>query len=216
MELKQDRIVRLEEYIQRSIDNKEMPGAALAIATKEKVLYRNAFGTAHSKENIPMGTDTIFDLASLTKVCATLPSILHLMENGSLDPNDRVSRFLPFFNNNDITIKHLLTHSSGLPASLNFHRKNYTTEEAVKDIANLFKSLEPDEKVIYSDLNFILLGHLVEIISSMNLADYSKKYIFEPLEMKDTYFNPDEKLKKRIAATEYREHLQDFQWGDGA
>ncbi|WP_433745103.1 serine hydrolase domain-containing protein [Falsibacillus pallidus] len=213
MKLKQERISKLEEYIKESIDRGQMPGAVLTVITKDSVLYEQAFGAAHSEKNIPMKTDTIFDLASLTKVCATLPSVLRLIEDGSLDLNDRVSRFLPFFNNQDITIKHLLTHSSGLPASLNFHRKSYTTEEAVKDIANLFKSLEPDEKVIYSDLNFILLGYLVEVISTMNLADFSQKYIYQPLGMINTYFNPDSSLKNQIAATEYRDHLQDFEWG---
>ncbi|WP_240338289.1 serine hydrolase domain-containing protein [Peribacillus alkalitolerans] len=213
MELKQERVNRLQDYIQGCIDTKEMPGAALAIVTKDKLLFQKAFGNAHSEKKLPISTETIFDLASLTKVCATLPAILHLIETGSLDLNDRISRFLPFFAQHEITIKHLLTHSSGLPASLNFHRKNYSLEEAVHDISNLFKSLEPQEKVIYSDLNYIILGFLVEKISSMNLSEYARKHIFEPLEMIDTYFNPAAKLKKRIAATEYREHLQDFQWG---
>ncbi|RDI36466.1 serine hydrolase domain-containing protein [Falsibacillus pallidus] len=213
MKLKQVRVAHLEKFIDRWIEEQMMPGAVLAIVTKDDVLYQKAFGTAHSKEKIPMSTDTIFDLASLTKVCATTPAILHLIESGSIDLNDRVSRILPFFNSNEITIKHLLTHTSGLPASLNFHRKKYTTEEAVKDIANLFKSVELDEKVIYSDLNFILLGYIVEVLSSKNLADYCRETIYGPLGMNETFFNPDDKYKKRIAATEYREHLKDYQWG---
>ncbi|RLQ94779.1 serine hydrolase domain-containing protein [Falsibacillus albus] len=213
MKLIPERVEKLNAFIQQQIDEKQIPGAAVAILTKDQVLMENYYGLAHVDQKLPVQRDTIFDLASLTKVCATLPAILSLIESGNLDIHDRLSRYLPEFADQPITIKHLLTHTSGLPASLNFYRKNYTIEEAVSDIAELHKSIGPDEKVIYSDLNFILLGHLVKVITSMKLDAFTQKYVFDPLEMKDTYFNPPDHLQNRIAATEYRDHLQDYQWG---
>ena len=213
MRLDKKRIENLEGFIQNMIERQVIPGAVIGIFTKDKALYRNAYGMAHAKKGIPMTEDTIFDLASLTKVCATLPAILILMEKGELDLNDRIERFLPEFADNPITIKHLLTHTSGLPATLDFSTKKYSLKEAVKEIAHFPTSHQPGEAVIYSDLNYILLGYIVEVLTSSSLAEFTTLHIYKPLNMKDTCFTPVTHNRERFAATEFREELGDYQWG---
>lgn len=206
---------RVAEVLDEAVQNCHIPGAVIAITTSDETIYKGAFGYSHETKRIQMREDTIFDLASLTKVTATLPAIIQLQEKGLLDIDDSVSLYLPQLEKNhyEVTIKHLLTHTSGFRPEIKFYRLNANKDEVIDLISNLEDRKPVETEVIYSDLNFILLGKIVEQIVQMPLDVYTATSFYEPLEMNDTYFNPPESEKNRIAATEFMESIQDFQWG---
>jgi serine-type D-Ala-D-Ala carboxypeptidase len=207
---------KVSQLIEKMILDEHIPGAVIGVTTAEKTIYKQSFGYSHYGEKLKMTEETIFDLASLTKVTATLPSILQLLDQGEIELDDPVSYYLPEFmrDHQDITIKHLLTHSSGFQPEIKFHLHNIKVSETINTIAQIKEKKSPGEEVIYSDLNYILLGKIVEKVTGMSLANYTTKNIIEPLGMKDTYFNPPKYEKERIAATEYIESLNDYRWGE--
>ena len=206
---------RVSEYLAKAVEKSEVPGVVVGVTTKDKLIYKKANGYAHYNQKIRMQENTIFDLASLTKVVSTLPVILQLLDYGLLDLDDPVSFYLSSFEKNhcDITIKHLLTHTSGFPAEIKFYQQELDKTAAIEMIAQITDKKTVGEKGIYSDLNYILLGAIAELLVNQTLDVYSKKAIFEPLGMKNTIFNPPEQLKNNIAATEFMEAIQDYQWG---
>lgn len=206
---------RIADVLQKAVQEHHIPGAVIAITTSDETIYKGAFGYAHEPNQIQMKEDTIFDLASLTKVTATLPAIMQLQEAGLLDIDDSISYYLTQFeeNHQEVTIKHLLTHTSGFRPEIKFYRLNANKDEAI-DIISKLEDMKPVEtEVVYSDLNYILLGRIVEQIVGMPLEEYTTTSIYQPLGMNDTYFNPPESKKKRVAATEYIDLIQDYQWG---
>lgn len=195
----------------------EIPGAVCAVVHRGKVVGPRAFGLAvRTPVRIPATPLTVFDLASLTKVVATLPSILVLMEMGKLRLDDRVALFLPDFAANgkeSITIRHLLTHTSGLPAHVKFYEMGLDRAGIVRKICEMEAS-SPGEHVVYSDLGFIILGEIVERITGKRLDEFARENIWRPLGMNDTCFLPGESSRHRIAATEYRADLKKLMWGE--
>ena len=154
-----------------------------------------------------MTEDTVFDLASLTKPIATAMSIMLLVEDGKLKLDDPIAKYLPAFARNStesITIAELLTHVSGFIADN--PEKDYESgrETAWKNLFALEPTQEPGSKFVYSDMNFILLGKIVEKTSGMGLDEFSRKRVFEPLGMKETGFLPGPDQRKRAAPTENR------------
>ncbi|HWL26597.1 MAG TPA: serine hydrolase domain-containing protein [Ureibacillus sp.] len=206
---------KVAEILEKAIEDRLIPGAVISVTDEESTIYQKAFGYAHDANKLSMTKSTIFDLASLTKVVATLPAVLQLLDQGQLDLDDSVSHYLPQFEENhpDLTLKHFLTHTSGLQPEIRFWQQNLSVDEAIDLIAQMKEKKPVGTEVIYSDLNFITLGKIVEKITNMPLDVYTKKFIYEPLEMKDTVFNPAPDIQNRIAATEYRETLNDYQWG---
>jgi CubicO group peptidase (beta-lactamase class C family) len=146
-----------------------------------------------------MTPDTIFDLASLTKVVATTTAVLQLRERGALSLDEPVRRWLPELSGSDITVRQLLTHSSGLPADNALERYEHGHDAAIAAIARLAHAKDPVTRYEYSDLGFILLGELVERVAHRSLAAYARDEIFEPLSMNDTGFSAD---ARRAAPTE--------------
>lgn len=203
------------ELLEKSVHERHIPGAVVAVTTADETIYKQAFGFSHEAKKIRMTEDTIFDLASLTKVTATLPAILQLLEKGLLDIDDYVYYYLPQFEkyHGDVTIKHLLTHTSGFQPEIKFYLLNKSKSEAIDVISELKDRKPVDREVVYSDLNFIVLGKIIEQIVQMPLNQYTANHIYGPLGMTDTYFNPPHSEIHRIAATEYLETIQDFQWG---
>jgi CubicO group peptidase (beta-lactamase class C family) len=211
----QNRLTKAVDFLEKSIDEDLIPGATVIVTYQGETILFKGLGKAHKEKQNAITKETIYDVASLTKVCATLPSILTLIENGELIFDDPVSRFIPEFQDGStkINLRHLLTHTSGLPASSNFHEKKYTLEEAIHKVCHLSPNVEPGTKVIYSDLNFILLGWIVEKISDQRLDQFAKQHIYDPLGMIDTEFNPPVEKRNRIAATEFSEEINDYIWG---
>jgi uncharacterized protein YbbC (DUF1343 family)/CubicO group peptidase (beta-lactamase class C family) len=195
--------------VEDAIRQGQVPGAVLLVWHNGEVVYRKAFGSrslepAHSA----MTVDTIFDIASLTKVVATTTAIMQLVEQGKVRLNDPVVRYLPEFGQNgkqQVTVRELLTHFSGLPKDLPL---NYPWQGRDTGYRLAFSSeLEypPGSHFMYSDVNFITLGAIVEKVSGERLDTYCEKNIFIPLGMMHTRFLPPASWLPSIAPTQYDE-----------
>jgi uncharacterized protein YbbC (DUF1343 family)/CubicO group peptidase (beta-lactamase class C family) len=202
-----ENLKQIPGIVNEAISKRQIPGAVILIGDHEKVLYRSAFGDRALKpEKLPMTADTIFDIASLTKVIATATAVMQLAENGRLDINAPVVKYWPEFGANgkqEITIRQLLTHYSGLRADLPLKPGWSGYEASLLKIIAERPGYSPGTHFEYSDINFQILGELVQRLSGQPLAAYCDEHIFRPLGMKDTFFNPSRKLRSRIAPTEY-------------
>ncbi len=202
--------------IERAITQKIIPGAVLAVVFKQKLVYLKAYGRRQLKPAVlPMQTNTLFDMASLTKPIATGTTVMQLIEQGRLRLGDRVTDFLPDFKNwrdssgheEPMRIIHLLTHSSGLPAYAHpsLLKKLYgrvdraTLEKHIDSVERLYK---PGTAFKYSGLNMITLQRIIEQLTGQKLADYSREHIFRPLGMRDTGFRLRPEQIARCAPTE--------------
>jgi uncharacterized protein YbbC (DUF1343 family)/CubicO group peptidase (beta-lactamase class C family) len=192
--------------VEAAIARRELPGAVVVVGRGDAVVYHRAFGQrAVAPAAEPMTEDTIFDLASLTKVVATTTSVMKLMEQGQVRLNDPVALFIPEFaryGKNGITIRHLLTHTSGLRPDLELEAEFNGSDEAVRRAVEEVPTAPPGERFVYSDINFFLLGDIVRRVSGVRLDVYAKREIFEPLGMNDTAFLPPDAWRGRIAPTE--------------
>jgi CubicO group peptidase (beta-lactamase class C family) len=152
-----------------------------------------------------MTLDTIFDAASLTKIVATTSSVMKLIERGRIRLNDPASRYVPEFAPNgkdQITLRHLLTHTSGLRPIPALPQKWQGSDDVLKAIYADTLISPPGARFTYSDTGFILLGELVRRVSGFPLDEYALRNIFQPAGMKDTRFLPPEEWRARIAPTE--------------
>lgn len=184
-----DRVKGLDELLNEAVKNGVFPGANYVIVSKYGK-YMNSFG---KKALIPNEEDnsieTLYDMASCTKVLSTTSCIMKLLEMGKLRLYDSVSQYIPQFIHKDILIWDLLTHSSGLPADVHRAARLKSKEELLEKIFNVELKYERLTNVVYSDIGFILLGLIVEKVSGMALDEFAKKFVFDPLEMFNTGFN---------------------------
>ncbi|MEE2967306.1 MAG: serine hydrolase domain-containing protein [Verrucomicrobiota bacterium] len=194
----------IDSAINEAVNKSKIPGGVIWLE-KENKKYHKAYG---HQSLLPvkraMKNASIFDAASLTKVMATAPSIMILIEQGRIALDDPVRKHLPEFNGgnkNKVTIKQLLTHTSGLRPVLPKKPAWKGYDEAIKlGISQKLVEL-PGKKFRYSDINFILLGEIVRRVSGKRLDRFSKEKIFQPLQMVDTNFKPSRDLLPRIAPT---------------
>ncbi len=202
-------MVSAAELIDDAVARGVIPGAVLAagIGSAQPVLLHVA-GDAQrdAAARRPMSADTIFDLASLTKVTATLPSVLHLIARGAVGLDDPVDRFLPAFRGagkDQVTVRQLLTHTSGLPDSRKYYE--YLHDPAQIRTAALAEPLvsPPGSVVRYSDVGFIALGELCASVAGCGLDRLVRDVVCEPLGMADTGYLPEPALSGRIASTEH-------------
>lgn len=204
--LKEEQLSAISGIIEKAISSDQIPGAVVLVGSNDRVLFRKAFGyRSVDPKKMPMTFDTIFDLASLTKVIATTTAIMQLVEKGSLRLEDTVSEYWPEFKTNGkdkITVRELLTHYSGLRPDLDMNPKWSGYAKALKLIINEKPVSTPGTRFLYSDINFEILGELVHIISGKTLDVYCAENIFKPLGMKDTVFKPSSSLHKKIAPAE--------------
>jgi uncharacterized protein YbbC (DUF1343 family)/CubicO group peptidase (beta-lactamase class C family) len=205
------RLALIEPLVNDAIARHELPGAVVLAGRGNQVLYKRAFGNRAVVPSVePMTVDTIFDLASLTKVVATTTAVMLLVEDGRLRLSDRVSDHVPGFERygkDRITIRHLLTHTSGLRPDLDLEDAFEGPAEAIKRAVEEVPVALPNERVIYSDINFFVLGHIVERTTRETLDAFLKARVFEPLGMRDTGFLPPASFRTRIAPTESCEPL---------
>lgn len=196
----------VDNIISSGISNAAFPGAQLIVGNEEGIVYEKCYGNFTYDESSPTVTkDCMFDLASVTKVVATTTAIMQLYDRNMIDIHARVSDFIPEFANNgkeDITILNLLLHNSGLKAFVPFYQTMSSREEVLNYIYNIDLEYGTGTKTVYSDLNAILLGIIVERVSGMKLDEYCRKNIFEALGMNNTTFVPGEELKSKILPTE--------------
>ena len=207
---------KIMNFLQKEIDLEHIPGAVLSVSYQGQSILEEAIGYRTVFPAVtPMKRDTVFDLASLTKVVATLPAILKLLEEGEVRLDDPVSHFLPDFSHHGkehITLQHLLTHTSGLPAHKQYYKDNLSTKEIVSSIYEQELEYETGEKVIYSDLGLIMLYKVIETVTEEKYADFLKREFFQPLEMLETGFNPSFE-SERYAATELDDKTNNHKLG---
>ena len=199
------RLAVLDPIVNKAIAGQEIPGAVLVVGHDGQVVYRKAYGSrALEPRREPMTLDTVFDCASLTKVVATTTAIMQLWEQGKFRMNDPVAKYLPEFGQNgkqDITIRELLVHYSGLAPDLDLTKKWEGKETAYRMAFEGAPERPPGAAFAYSDINFVVLGALVERISGEPLDEYAAKHIFGPLGMKETRFGSPHSREPRIAPT---------------
>jgi uncharacterized protein YbbC (DUF1343 family) len=205
------RLALIEPLVAEAIARHELPGAVVLAGRGSQILYKRAFGNRAVATAVePMTVDTIFDLASLTKVVATTTAVMLLVEDGRLRLSDRVSDHVPGFERygkGRITIRHLLTHTSGLRPDLDLEDPFEGAPEAIRRAVEEVPVALPNERVIYSDINFFLLGHIVERTTHETLEAFLQSRVFGPLGMRDTGFLPPSSVRNRIAPTESCEPL---------
>src|SRR3989440_6829779 len=218
--LSAERLARMDAVIRASIEKKELPGAVVLVARHGKVIWRKAYGArAVEPQREAMTTDTIFDLASLTKVVATTTSIMILIEQGKIRLSDTVVQFIPEMKGEGrdaITIEQLLTHMTGFAPDFDLRNRWSGYDEAIKRLYREPLRSPPGTRFVYSDINYIALGEVVHRVSGMMLDEFARQNIFAPLGMRDTGFRPDAKLRPRIAPTEKRRGQMNYLGDSGA
>lgn len=197
---------RIAPVVEAAIADRRMPGAVVLVGRGDTVVYERAFGQrAIEPAAEPMTLDTVFDAASVTKVVATTTAVMQLVEQGKVRLADRVSAYVPGFERygkGDITVRHLLTHTSGLRPDLDLTDEFEGYDTAIARAVEEVPVAAPDERFIYSDIGFFLLGHIVQRVSGQRLEEYARAHVFAPIGMVDTMFLPPAALRPRIAPTE--------------
>ncbi len=197
----------LSGFLSEHINSGEFPSAVYLVGERDQIIYTDALGHSLVQPyRIATTLDTIYDLASLTKPLVTGMLCARRIELGELTLDSSVSHYLPEFERTDkqmITVRELLTHTSGLPAWRPLYiLAEDEPERAAGAIASLDLEYKPGTRVVYSDLGFIALGILLERMTGQRLADMAQREIFEPLQLKQTFFNPELALQTGIAACE--------------
>ena len=196
----------LDSIMEAAVAQDEIPGGVVLVSHRGQVIYRKAFGErALIPHREKMTVDTIFDLASLTKLFATTPSIMRLLEEGKIRLNDPLVKYMPEFASNgkdQITIRMLLTHTSGLAPDPPLSAALAGEEALMQEIDNETLLAPPGDRFIYSDTNFILLGELVKRITGQRLDQYAEENFYRPMRMRHTRFLPPSAWIPEIAPTE--------------
>ncbi len=203
------RLAALDAIFGQAIRENQIPGAVAVVGHGGQIVYRKAFGfRALEPRREPMTLDTVFDIASLTKPIATATSVMRMVELGQVRLNDPVAKYLPDFGKygkDEITIRQLLTHFSGLREDLDL-KQRWEGKETAYRLADEEKPVTPPgAQFRYSDINYIVLGELVERLSGMPLDKYADAHVFQPLGMTETGFGPQAGMGARVAPTEYDE-----------
>ena len=188
------RMSAIDTAVADAIARHQLPGAVVVIGRGDTVAWRKAYGQrAIVPSPEPMTLDTIFDLASLTKVVATTPAVMMLVEEGRIRLTDPVASFIPEFakyGKDRVTVRDLLTHMSGLRPDLDLGEPWTGTEEAIRRASEEVLTDPPGRRFVYSDINFLLLGEIVSRVSGKPLNTFVRDQIFAPLGMTETRFNP--------------------------
>lgn len=222
-----DMLASIAPLVEDSIEQGFYPGAVILAANNGEIIYRGVFGSRSIlPQTATMKFNTIFDVASLTKVIVTTTAVMQLVEQGKLALDAPVAKYWPAFAQNGkakVTVRQLLTHTSGFEPDIPGMEFKWSKKiiparawqgktEALQRITQLKLAYAPNTKFVYSDINFITLGYLVELISHQPLDQYAQKNIFQPLGMRDSSFLPATKLRSRIAPTLLMN--QKLRWGE--
>jgi len=202
------RLSQIDAVVEKDIAEHRLPGAVVLVARNGRVVKRSAYGaraTEPSREG--MTTDTIFDLASLTKVVATATSIMILIERGKVRLSDPLSTYIPEIKGEGrdrITIELLLTHRAGYAPDFDLKERWTGYDEAIKRLIHEPLRNPPGARFVYSDIGYIALGEVVQQASGLSLDEFARQNIFAPLGMHNTGFLPNAHQRARTAPTEKR------------
>lgn len=207
------KLSQIDSIVDNALKNGITPGAVVLITKDGKIIKDSAYGYAEKydkgkllKNPRKMTVNTMFDLASITKVMDTTPSIMKLVEEGRISIYDPVVKYFPNFGKNGksaITIEDLLTHTSGLPHWAPAYLSAGNSSEVLKYIENMKLDYKIGSKRVYSDFNFMLLGYIVEKVTHEPLDIFAEHQFYRPLGLKHTMFSPNKKEIKDIAATSW-------------
>jgi CubicO group peptidase (beta-lactamase class C family) len=190
----------LERFVGQQIDKKTFPGVSILAAAGDRVVYERCFGRrATWPAPEPLDSDTLFDLASLTKPLVTAFLAAYFIEKKQWRLEDEARRFLPQLAL-PVTLGQLLTHSAGLPPWHPFYL--YRPQDDLAQVATLGGMADPGSRVLYSDIGYILLKHLLEKVSGAGFQELAARAIFEPLRLRNTFLRVPPELKGRCAPTE--------------
>jgi len=202
--------LEVDSIIEKAISDSAFPGAVLLVSRDMRIVHEKAYGTyTYDPASPKVTTSTIFDLASVSKVVGTTTAAMILIDREELNLDDKVIKYLPEFNNNgkeNITIKNLLLHNSGLAAFKKYYDVYSTAKEVINDIMNLTPEQGPGSKYVYSDLGMITLQKVIERITGQSLDKFLEENLFAPLGMTSTMYNPPTESKDNCMPTE----LDDF------
>ena len=200
-----DDLIHTRDLLAEGLETPEYTSAVYLIARHGKIAASGALGHIGDEQCTPTTMDSLFDLASLTKPIATATSLLILIERGMLHLGDPVEGFFPsrdLKHLSGITIRHLATHTSGLPAWVDMYTRGQSRSEAVDELLHTPLEYAPGAKYVYSCLGYIMLGLIIERVTGASLAEFTAENIFRPLGMADTRFNPSLDDIHRIVRTE--------------
>ncbi|MBK7500842.1 MAG: serine hydrolase [Ignavibacteriales bacterium] len=197
----------VDRVINKAIEDKSFPGGVVLVWKDGKTIYEKAYGNyTYDPESSPkVKTNTLYDLASVTKVVATTTAAMICYDRELFSLDDKVIKYIPEFGVNgkeNITIKNLLLHNSGLPAWKKFYGRNLNCDDVINEIYSSELEYKIGEKTVYSDLGIITLGKIIEKVTNKSLDNFCEVEIFNPLEMNTTFYNPKDSLKKLCAPTE--------------
>ncbi|MBT3676282.1 MAG: serine hydrolase [Candidatus Marinimicrobia bacterium] len=205
-------IEQVKDYLSQAVADSAFPGGVLLAAKDGKIFLHESFGYHTYKKDERVTRGDIYDLASITKVIATTSAVMKLVDQKKLSLDDKVVDHLPGFKGNqkkyfnqksETTIRHLMTHTAGLPPFKQYYLMKSNLETRLDSIMNTEPTIGLEEKTIYSDVGLIALGKVIESASGVPLDLLVDSIIFTPLGMNSTYFNPPRKRIKRIVPTEY-------------
>jgi len=207
----EQRFSRIGQVVEEEIEKGNFPGAVVLVGRQNDILYWEAFGREVVEPfEEPIDRRTVFDIASMTKPIATATSIMILVDRKEIELDDYVGEYLPAFACNgkeEVRIRHLLTHTSELPAYTNADTLkeqfgNPCPERVIEKICGFEAAGKPGEEFCYSCLGYITLAKIVEVVSGKSIGDFSRQNIFARLGMKNSDYNPPDSWDKNIAATE--------------
>jgi beta-glucosidase-like glycosyl hydrolase/CubicO group peptidase (beta-lactamase class C family) len=206
--LSPDSLSNIDDIMNEAIFDSTFPGGLVTVVRNGTIAYQKGFGYQTYNKLNSINQDAIYDLASLTKVTATTPAIMKLVDEGKINLDDKVGKYIEEFSEGDkkeITIKNFLLHNSGLPAFRPYVDSLKTEQEIIEAIKNEPLTYETSSDYVYSDLGFILLGEIVEHVTGMGLDEYVEQTFYNPMGMHDTFFNPHKsgtQITRRISPTE--------------
>ncbi|UCH62834.1 MAG: serine hydrolase [Fidelibacterota bacterium] len=201
----------LVALLNAAVEDSAWPGGILLAARDGKIFIHEAFGYHTYARQRPTARGDVFDLASVTKVVATTSAVMRLVDSGHIRLADKVVSYLPKFSGPDqqqtrlkefVTVRHLLTHASGLPPFRPFYRISGSVENRLDSVYATPLDTLPETRYSYSDIGLILLGKLVESVTGQALDAFVDGAVFEPLGMNSTCFKPPDSLIERIVPTE--------------
>ena len=209
------RLDAIDGVVAEGLRQGRMPGCVVLVGRHGKVVFLRAYGYRQVEpDKAPMTTDTLFDLASLTKPIATATSVMRLVEQGSVALDDPVARHVPEFGRNGkqhVTVEQLLLHQGGLVAANSLRDYRDGPEKAIERICELPLHVAPGTRFVYSDVGYIVLAEMVHRVAGCDLDAFSREQIFRPLGIAETGFLPSETRRQRTATTEQR----DGRWMQG-
>jgi CubicO group peptidase (beta-lactamase class C family) len=201
-----DGLQEVDRVVEAAVSAHAFPGAVLAVGKDGVLAHLQPFGhLSYDADAASVRADTMYDLASLTKVIVTTTMAMILVDEGKLDINKPVSAFLPEFHGGSkdkVTVWHLLTHSSGVDWWAPLYKDLKGKDAYLKRVLAMDLVYEPGAKSVYSDLGVLLLGEILERVAGQDINSFARARLFEPLGMKDTTYLPGPELLPRIAPTE--------------